>query len=52
LWNEPLKEACPSCHWPILTLKTTKSRGTEKVCPQKGCGYTEKVSEEATEASS
>jgi DNA topoisomerase-1 len=43
LWNEPLKEACPDCSWPILTLKTTKSRGTEKVCPQKECGYTEKV---------
>ncbi|KGM07829.1 DNA topoisomerase I [Methylophaga thiooxydans] len=43
LWNEPLKEACPNCSWPILTLKTTKSRGTEKVCPQKECGFTEKV---------
>jgi DNA topoisomerase-1 len=43
LWNEPVKEACPDCEWPILTVKTTKSRGTEKVCPQKGCGYTEKV---------
>ena len=43
LWNEPVKEACPDCDWPILTIKTTKSRGTEKVCPQKGCGYSEKV---------
>lgn len=43
LWNEPLKEACPDCQWPILTVKTTKSRGTEKVCPQKSCGFTEKV---------
>jgi DNA topoisomerase-1 len=43
LWNEPLAEACPDCQWPILTLKTTKSRGTEKVCPQKECGFTEKV---------
>ncbi len=43
LWNEPLSELCPDCQWPILTLKTTKSRGTEKVCPQKGCGYSEKV---------
>lgn len=46
LWNEPLKEACPDCEWPILTLKTTKSRGTEKVCPQKECGFTEKVESE------
>jgi DNA topoisomerase-1 len=43
LWNEPLKEECPTCKWPILTIKTTKSRGTEKVCPQKECDFTEKV---------
>ncbi len=39
-WNPPLAERCPSCGWPILTIKTTKRRGTEKVCPQKNCGYT------------
>lgn len=38
-WNPPLAEPCPNCGWPILTLKTTKRRGTEKVCPQKECGY-------------
>lgn len=42
LWNEPLKEECPNCKWPILTVKTTKSRGTAKVCPQKECGFSEK----------
>ena len=46
LWNEPVKESCPDCEWPILTTKTTKSRGAEKVCPQKSCGYTEKVEAE------
>ena len=54
VWNEPLNEACPDCGWPMLTKKTTKRRGTEKVCPQKECGYTEAVetddSEEETEA--
>lgn len=39
-WNPPIKEPCPQCGWPILTIKTTKRRGTEKVCPQKECGYT------------
>lgn len=39
LWNAPIKEECPDCHWPILTVKETKSRGVEKVCPQKGCSY-------------
>jgi DNA topoisomerase-1 len=39
LWNEPINEPCPSCDWPILTVKTTKRRGTEKVCPQQECSY-------------
>ncbi len=39
LWNAPIKESCPECNWPILTLKTTKRRGPEKVCPQKDCKY-------------
>ncbi|HCU05088.1 MAG TPA: type I DNA topoisomerase [Coxiellaceae bacterium] len=38
-WNEPIAERCPDCGWPILTIKTTKKNGTEKVCPQKNCGY-------------
>ncbi len=42
-WNPPVAEPCPKCGWPILTLKTTKRRGTEKVCPQKECGYSEVV---------
>ena len=33
VWNEPLDETCPKCKWPVMTLKTTKRRGTEKVCP-------------------
>jgi DNA topoisomerase-1 len=36
----------------MLTIKTTKRRGTEKVCPQKECNFTEAVeeSEESEEA--
>ncbi len=41
IWNEPVAEPCPECGWPILTIKTTKRRGTEKVCPQKDCNYSE-----------
>ncbi|MEW6331462.1 MAG: type I DNA topoisomerase [Pseudomonadota bacterium] len=41
VWNPPLKEPCPQCGWPILTIKTTKRRGTEKVCPVKECGFAE-----------
>ncbi len=39
LWNAPIKESCPACQWPILTVKETKRRGVEKVCPQKDCKY-------------
>ena len=39
VWNEPIVEKCPKCGWPILTVKTTKRRGTEKVCPQKECDF-------------
>lgn len=43
VWNPPLAEPCPACGHPILTLKTTKRKGTQKVCPQKSCGYAESV---------
>jgi DNA topoisomerase I len=39
LWDEPLAEPCPSCGWPVLTLKITKTQGAARVCPQKECGY-------------
>lgn len=40
-WNEPVNEPCPKCGWPVLTIKTTKRRGTEKVCPQPDCSFAE-----------
>lgn len=43
LWNPPINEPCPKCQWPILTLKTTQRHGTEKICPQEGCGYKAQV---------
>lgn len=45
VWNEPVAEPCPQCQWPILTIKTTKRRGTEKVCPRKECGYSEPIAD-------
>ena len=45
VWNEPIKAKCPKCKWPILTIKVTKRRGKEKVCPQKDCDYVKKVKE-------
>jgi DNA topoisomerase-1 len=51
VWNEPLDEPCPQCAWPVLTLKVTKSKGAQKVCPQKECGYAAPA-EEAAEVES
>jgi DNA topoisomerase-1 len=46
VWDEPINEPCPKCGFLMLTLKVTKKRGTEKVCPQKNCNFIEKVAEE------
>jgi len=43
VWNEPVAEKCPNCSWPILTIKTTKKRGTELVCPIKTCGFSKQT---------
>lgn len=43
VWNEPIAETCPLCAWPILTIKTTKRKGREKVCPQKDCSFIESL---------
>ncbi len=45
IWNEPVAEPCPSCGWPILSIKTTKRKGSEKICPQQECSFAEKVEE-------
>ncbi|MDH5409417.1 MAG: hypothetical protein OEY00_12465, partial [Gammaproteobacteria bacterium] len=46
VWNQPIKEACPDCGFPMLTIKTTKKRGTEKVCPQQDCKYSEPMEDQ------
>ncbi len=46
IWNEPVSEPCPKCGWPVLTIKTTKRRGTEKVCPQPDCDFAEPYEEQ------
>ncbi len=50
VWNEPVEGPCPDCNWPMLTIKTTKKRGTERVCPQQDCKFSEPWEEESTEA--
>jgi DNA topoisomerase-1 len=41
IWNEPLAQPCPKCHWPITSIKTTKRSGTQRVCPQQDCKFVE-----------
>jgi len=41
VWNEPVDKACPTCAWPLMTIKVTKKRGTELVCPRKTCDHVE-----------
>lgn len=45
VWNEPIAQSCPKCAWPMLTVKKTKKRGTELVCPRQTCGYVKQVEE-------
>jgi DNA topoisomerase-1 len=51
VWNEPVSEPCPSCGWPVLTIKTTKRNGTQKVCPQQECSFAEAYEPPVAEAS-
>lgn len=52
IWNQPLAEPCPDCGWPILSVKTTKRSGTQKVCPQPNCKYIMDYPEGANDESS
>jgi len=51
VWNEPVAGPCPDCNWPMLTIKTTKKRGTERVCPQQDCKFSEPFEVETKEDS-
>ncbi len=51
VWNAPSDAPCPDCSWPMLTVKTTKKRGTERVCPQQDCKFAEPWELEETEPS-
>ena len=46
VWNEPLTEGCPTCSWPMLTMKETKRAGKQKVCPQKDCDFIQSIEDE------
>ncbi|MDY6849819.1 MAG: type I DNA topoisomerase [Thermodesulfobacteriota bacterium] len=39
LWDQPLKQPCPQCGFPVTVEKTTKREGTVHKCPQEGCDW-------------
>lgn len=45
VWNEPIDRSCPKCAWPMLTIKKTKKRGLEELCPRQTCGYIKQIEE-------
>ncbi|HEX2796037.1 MAG TPA: type I DNA topoisomerase [Immundisolibacter sp.] len=50
VWDPPVAQPCPKCGHAIMTIKTTKRRGVEKLCPDKACGYREPAPELAESA--
>jgi DNA topoisomerase-1 len=38
-WDKPVAESCPNCASPYLVEKYSKSKGVQKLCPNKECGY-------------
>ena len=38
---------CPRCGWPILTIKVTKTKGAEILCPQPECKHSEALDEQS-----
>ena len=45
LWDKPVNQPCPDCDSTFLLEKTTKKSGTSLRCPDKSCGYFQKVEE-------
>ena len=50
IWNMPIGQECPKCHWPILSVKITKTQGAERACPQNSCNFTEPYPESEIES--
>jgi DNA topoisomerase-1 len=51
LWNPPIEDPCPDCGHVLTTRKTTKRKGTMRVCPIKECGFEEPIIEAEEEKS-
>lgn len=47
LWDEPISQPCPLCHFPITTLKITQRQGQKRQCPEKECTFSEPFEKES-----
>jgi DNA topoisomerase-1 len=45
-WNKPISKECPECGSPYMVEKSTKAKGHHLACPNKDCGYFEKIESE------
>ncbi len=43
LWKKPVAKPCPDCSAPLVVEKITKRKGTEHVCADKECGWSEVI---------
>ncbi len=42
---KPINKRCPQCNYPIMLIRNTKSKGTEIICPNKECRYSQPLEE-------
>jgi DNA topoisomerase-1 len=42
-WDKPVEKACPDCERPYLLFKETKRDGQFLKCPNRDCGFKEKI---------
>ncbi len=50
VWDKPVDTECPDCGHPYLLEKYSRTEGKRLQCPDKNCGYTEALEEEAEES--
>ncbi len=48
MWDEPVQQACPTCHWPLVGKKVSKKYGEWHRCPQPTCDWND--NQEAADA--
>jgi DNA topoisomerase-1 len=50
LWDEPVNQPCPKCHWPLIVKKQSKKFGEWHKCTQPDCGWNDNAEAAAMNA--